>query len=70
MRPFLHSQQPFNLDTILFFNQIFEDFLQQCFSFSLAQLGPSLTYVIQYLSLPLTYELPSASTNPNHDQII
>ena len=27
MRPFLHSQQPFNLEQILFYNQIFEDFL-------------------------------------------
>lgn len=46
MRPYLHSQQPFNLEQILFYNQIFEEFLTQCFAFSLSQLGPAMQYVI------------------------
>ena len=44
--------------------------MQQSFSFSLSQLGPALSYILQYMSLPLTYELPSASTNPNQEQIL
>jgi hypothetical protein len=64
------AQVNFNIDQVLMYNSLFEDFLTQCFGLSLPTLGYSMTHVLPFMALPCTFELPRAATNQNSGLII
>ncbi|TNV86540.1 hypothetical protein FGO68_gene8654 [Halteria grandinella] len=68
-RPF-HTSPHIQPDQLILYNSLFDSFLTQCFAISLSQLAPALTYCLQFFTLPLSFELPSAATAGNSDQIM
>ena len=50
-------------EQIVYYNNIFESFLEQCFAITLQDLIPAITYVVNFFGLPLTFELPAAAQN-------
>jgi hypothetical protein len=50
-------------DAVLFYNQLFSGFLEECFGFVLDELYDSMHFVVKYFAMPMAFDLPSAVTN-------
>lgn len=61
MRPQIKGHTNFQVDQLLMYNSLFENFLSQCFGMALPDLAGALEYTINFYGVPLSFELPSAA---------